>query len=202
MTMTHLLIFLNLTHPLQALAKPGSFLIETSPFKGLWGQTAFRAEHQVYKSVSVGYMAEKTDIIGENQEFKDQSIRLASEILWYLPSTTTPSFFVSLGISGERELLGRLAENPYHRFGSSSSQDKFTSWIQKNYYLSLHQSMGLRFYSTYFWTASLKLIADELITHSSTIEAVKGDLATVKENIKIRPLTQFNMLLHVGLWLP
>ena len=196
------MIFLLVEFPVQVLAKPGSLLVETSPFKGLWGQTTFRVEHKAYKTISIGYMAEHYDIIGEDEGFKDQNLKLSSEVLWYLPGTVAPNFFLSLGITGERELMGRKAQNPYHRFGSSSSREKYTFWVQKNYYLSLHQSIGVRFYSTYFWTASLKFLADELIAHSSAMESLEGDYTTAENNVSIRPLTKFSMLLHVGLWIP
>lgn len=188
--------------PLQGTAKPSSLLLETSPFKGLWGQSAFRAEHQLHENISAGYMLEKIHLASEREATQDHSLSLATELIWYLPSGTIPSFFVSLGIKGEREVVGRLARNPYHRFGSSTAQDKYTTWIQRNDYLSLHQSLGMRFYSSYFWTASFKFLADELVTQSSSIESIEGDLSTAEKNMNIRPLTKFNLVLHVGLWLP
>ena len=187
---------------LQVSAKPSSFLIETSPFKGIWGQSAFRAEHPLHKPLSVGYTFENVETTGEREGNKDQSIRLAAELIWYLPMQGSQSFFASFGLSGEQETLAKQALNPYHRFGSSSTQDKYTFWKQKSNYLSMYQSIGLRFYSSYYWTASFKFLADELIAQSSNIESLQGDLATAESNSNIRANTKFKILLHVGLWIP
>ncbi|NRA45165.1 MAG: hypothetical protein HRU09_09445 [Oligoflexales bacterium] len=186
----------------QVAAKPSTFLLETSPFKGLWGQTSIRAEHQLHRPLSAAYMIEKIETLGEHMDSKDQKLKIGAEVLWYLSSQSAQSFFVSLGFSGEREILGRKAQNPYHRFGSNSSQEKYTFWRQKSDYLSLHQSIGIRFYSTYYWTASFKFVADELIAHSNNIESIRGDLKTADNNLKVRAHTKFNMVLNVGLWIP
>lgn len=198
------LLFYPILIPSEVFGKNSSdqWILEVSPFRGIWGQASLRFEGNYDESWNLAVSFDSARIVGERKGFLDQRKRVSGELIWYVVGKNVYSLFTSLGLGLHDIEHGREQELSSKSRQSSGHQEKYLQWSEKAYILKAQQSLGIRLFSRSIWTSSLRFVAEETLYEYQKESQENRELNGIVFQRKPQPNVRLAVMFFAGLSIP
>ncbi len=176
-------------------------ILEVAPLRGLIGQPAVRGEVMMQGKWAFAANYESWDGNSQRDDFTDHHVAFAAEGMMYPLGLAAYPAFVGCGLKVEQADLGRQQERSSITWARTNADERFDRWVNHDTYYSLVESVGYRLITGTMFTASLRLVRDQLLQSSGSVER-DGILSSDPDvSTSGRPAVRNQLLLHAGVLL-